>query len=82
VPERIECVDNRSLLVANHPHFFEIDAPRRQIFGDIANVLILGAARQDHQERGRDSPFGSGRAAVGMITYEYSRRIHSWSSAA
>src|SRR5215470_1591020 len=50
-PER---VDNRSLLVANHPHFLEIDTHRRQIFGDIANVLILGATGQDlaadHQE--------------------------------
>jgi hypothetical protein len=31
MPERIECVDNRSLLVADHPHFLEIDAERRQI---------------------------------------------------
>jgi hypothetical protein len=38
--ERIECVDDRSLLVANHPHFFEVDA-HRQIFGDIADVLVL-----------------------------------------
>jgi len=41
------------------------NANRRQIFVDIANVLILGAARQDlaadHQERGRDNLFGSGR---------------------
>jgi hypothetical protein len=35
------------------------DAERRQIFRDIADVLILGAAGQDlatdHQERGRDN---------------------------
>ena len=64
-PERIECIDDRSLLVANHPHFLEIDADRRQIFRDIADVLVLGAAGQDlatdHQERGRDGLFGSGR---------------------
>ena len=57
--------DDRSLLVANHPHFLEIDADRRQIFRDIADVLVLGAAGQDlatdHQERGRDGLFGSGR---------------------
>jgi hypothetical protein len=41
MPERIECVDNRSLLVADHPHFLEIDAHCRQIFRDIADVLIL-----------------------------------------
>src|SRR5262249_39779980 len=47
------------------PHFLEIDADRRQIFRDIADVLVLGAARQDlatdPQERGGDSLFGSGR---------------------
>jgi len=25
MPERIECVDDRSLLIADHPHFVEID---------------------------------------------------------
>ena len=37
------------------PHSLGIDAQRLQIFGDMANVLILGAARldlaADHQER-------------------------------
>src|SRR5438034_11752689 len=47
MPERIECVDDRSLLVAEHPHFLEIDAERRQIFRNIADVLVLGAAGQD-----------------------------------
>src|SRR5262249_18817555 len=54
-----------SLLVADHPYLLEIDAERRQIFRDIADVLVLGAAGQDlaadHQERGRDNPFGNGR---------------------
>src|SRR5262245_19506887 len=36
-PELVECVDDRSLLIADHPHFLEIDADRRQIFRDIAN---------------------------------------------
>src|SRR2546430_3937333 len=58
MPERIECVDDRSLLVADHPHFLEIDAERRQIFRNIAYVLVLGAAGQDlathHPQRGRD----------------------------
>jgi len=26
MPQRIECVDNRALLIADHPHFLEIDA--------------------------------------------------------
>ena len=46
MPERIERIDDRCLLVADHPHFLEIDADRRQIFRDIANVLVLGAAGQ------------------------------------
>ena len=61
----MECVDDRSLLIADHPHFPEIDADRRQIFCDIADVLVLGSAGQDlatdHQERGRDNPVGSGQ---------------------
>ena len=71
MPERIECVDDRSPH-RRLPHFLEIDADRLQIFRDIADVLVLGAGGQDlatdHQKRGRDNLFGSGRAAVGMIT--------------
>jgi len=65
MPERIECVDNRSLLVADQPHFLEINTECRQIFRNIADVLVLGAAGQDlatdHQERGRDKLVRSGR---------------------
>jgi hypothetical protein len=63
MPERVERIDDRSLLVTDYPHFVEIDTKRGQIFGDIANVLVLGSARQDlvadHQERGYR--FGSER---------------------
>jgi len=45
-----------------------MDVDRRQIFRDVADVLVLGAARQDfaadHQERGRDNLFGSGRGGA------------------
>ena len=41
MPKRIECVDDRFLLIAAHPHFFENDADRRQIFRDIADILVL-----------------------------------------
>ena len=62
--QRIECVDDRSLVVADHPHFLEINAECGEIFRDIADVLVLGAAGQDlatdHQERGRDNLIGSG----------------------
>src|SRR5262249_47548336 len=47
MPERIECVEDRFLLIADHPHFLEIDAEPRQIFRDTADVLVLGAAGQD-----------------------------------
>jgi hypothetical protein len=40
MPQRIECVDDRCRLVANHPHFLEIEE-RRQMFRDIADVLVL-----------------------------------------
>ncbi len=39
MPERIECIDDRFLLIADHPHFLEIDADRGQTFRDIADVL-------------------------------------------
>jgi hypothetical protein len=56
VPERIDRIDDRPLLVTDHPHFPESDPERGQIFRDIADVLFLGAARQDfvadHQEGG------------------------------
>ena len=43
MPQRIECVDDRSLLVADHPHFLEINAEYGEVFCDIADVLVLGA---------------------------------------
>jgi hypothetical protein len=65
MPERIQCVDDRSLLVADHPDLLEVDADGGQILRDIADVLVLGAAGQDlatdYQERGRDNLFGSER---------------------
>jgi hypothetical protein len=63
MPQRIDCVDDRALLIADHPHFLEIDADRRQIFRNVADVLV----RPDRillpitRERGRDSLFGSRR---------------------
>jgi hypothetical protein len=65
MPERIECVDDRCLLIADHSHFLEIYTECGQIFRDIADILVLGSARQDlvadHQQCGRDGLFGSGR---------------------
>jgi hypothetical protein len=67
------------LLVANYPYFLEIDAERGQIFRDIADVLVLGAAGQDlaadYQERGRDNLFGSGELGVDMITCESAQKL-------
>ena len=44
MPQRIECVDDRALLIADHPHFLEIDADRRQIFRNVADVLVPGGS--------------------------------------
>jgi hypothetical protein len=41
MPERIECIDDRSLLVADHPHFLEIDAECGEILRDIADIWSL-----------------------------------------
>ena len=68
---------DRHLLVTDHTHFPEIDPERGQIFRYIADVLILGAARQDlvadHQERG--DFFGSG--CVGGYHDHLRRRIET-----
>ena len=47
MPQRIDCVEDRSLLIADHPHFLEIGTDRRQIFRNVADVLVPGAAGQD-----------------------------------
>ena len=39
MPQRIECVDDRALLIADHPHFLEIDADRRQIFRNVPDLV-------------------------------------------
>src|SRR5207244_4198381 len=53
-----------ALLVAHYPHLLEVDAERGEVFGDIADVLVLGAAGQylvaDHQHGGGDGAFGCG----------------------
>src|SRR5262249_1535318 len=62
MPKRVKRVDDGTLLVADHPYFLEIDPERGEVFRDIADVLIRGAAGQDfiadHQEGG--DLFGSG----------------------
>ena len=56
----------------DHPHFLEIDADRRQIFRDIANVLVLGAAGQILLPITRSAAvtvsLEADELAVGMIT--------------
>jgi hypothetical protein len=43
--QRIERINDRRLLVANHPHFHEVDAKRGEILRDVPYVLVLGASR-------------------------------------
>jgi hypothetical protein len=60
--ERIERIDDRCFLVADHADLHKVDANRGQIFGDIADVLVLGASGQDfvadHQQSGGDDLVG------------------------
>jgi hypothetical protein len=55
-----------TIAVSSSPiDFNDMHAERGQIFRDIADILVLGAARQDpvadHQKCGRDGLFGGGR---------------------
>ena len=81
MPQRIECVDDRSLLVGDHPHFLEINAECGEIFCDIADVLVLGATEQGSlpptiKSAAVTTSLGGGELAVGMtprgegITYD------------
>ena len=62
--QRIERLYDRAFLVADEANLPEIDAQRSEIFGDIADVLVLGAAGEDffrdHQQRGGDDFFRRG----------------------
>ena len=58
LPQRVERIDDRRLVVADHADLLEIDPDRGQVLGDVADVLVLGAAGQDfvadHQQRRAD----------------------------
>jgi hypothetical protein len=47
-------IDDRCLLIADHPRFLELDVDRRQVFCDIADILVLGRPSAvvmiDHQQ--------------------------------
>ena len=64
VAQRVERVDDRRFLVADHADLHQVDADRGQIFGDVADVLVLGAPGQDfvadHQQSGGDDVVGRG----------------------
>ena len=45
--QRIDRRDDRLLVVGDHPHFLQVDADGGEIVGDVADILVLGAARQD-----------------------------------
>jgi hypothetical protein len=57
--QRIERLDNRILIVGDDADFPKVDADRRQVFGNVADVSVLGASGQDlvadHQDAGRDN---------------------------
>ena len=43
----VDRIDNIRLVVGNDAHLFQPNANARQMIGDIADIAILGAARQD-----------------------------------
>src|SRR5205823_12795723 len=45
--QRIQRIDDLILLIGDDAHFLQVDADIRQILGDVANVLVLGASGQD-----------------------------------
>jgi hypothetical protein len=75
MPERIEGVDDRCLLVADHSHFREIDGSRRQIFRDIADDLVRPDRSLPPITRSAAATTSSDadEFAVGMITCECPR---------
>ena len=56
--QRVERGDDLRLVVGDDAHLLEIDADHGQVLGDVADVLVLGAAGQDlvadDQNRGGD----------------------------
>ena len=74
-PKGVESHDDVVLDIGDHPRFPNVDADFRQIFGDIAEVAVLGPPREnlvaDHQDGGGYSrrfahrPVPSARATVG-----------------
>ncbi len=54
----VQRFDDGVLVVGDDPDLFQVDADIGQVLGDIADVLVLGPARQnlvaDHQDAGRD----------------------------
>ena len=59
--QRVERGDDLRLLVGDDAHLVQVDADAGQVFGDVADVLVLGPAGQDlvadHQQRGGDEAF-------------------------
>ena len=64
----VERGDDFRLFVGDDTHFLEVDADIGQIFGDVADVLILGAARQNlvaNDQQGGSDNLAFGRAGHG-----------------
>src|SRR5438105_768719 len=60
--ERVDGGDDLVLDIGYDAHFTQVDADRGQVLGDVADVLVLGPAREnlvaDHQDRrGHDPPW-------------------------
>ena len=64
--QRVHGIDDLGLLVGDDAHLLQLDADGGQMVGDVADVLVLGAAREDlvadhQQRRGDDAAAGGPR---------------------
>ena len=68
--QRVDRLDDRGLVVGDHAHFLEVDADGGEIIGDEADVLVLGAARQNlvaDDKHGRGDDLGARHGGYGIL---------------
>ena len=74
IPQRIQRFHDCRFVVRNDADFLEIDPDHRQVFGDIADVLVLRAAGQDFVTDHQNSR-GDDLGRLGVVHGTILRRI-------
>ena len=65
--QRVDRSDDLVLDVRDDAHFLEVDADRRHDVGEVADIAVLGAARQDFvadDQHGGSDDLGHGAAPL------------------